>query len=75
MKQMNPYDENRYFQVSLCDGKDYMFDTNHRCIVRAVENAPEEDFKTAIAKHIPDIPKGTEVEILGCFGNCYGRFL
>lgn len=49
--------------------------TNNRpCKVRIVDDAPDEDWKTASTHNIKPIPKGTEL-IVELFVNFYGTFL
>lgn len=67
------YKDTRFWECRLADGKPYLLEPY--CILRTVKDACEEDWKTAAAKNIPDIPAGTEVEFLEVLQNFYGYFL
>lgn len=43
--------------------------------VKTVCSAPEEDWKTAVARKIPPIPENTELTVTEIFNNFYGTFV
>lgn len=67
------YKDTRFWECHLADGKPYLLEPY--CILRTVKDACEEDWKTAVARSIPNIPAGTEVEFLEVLQNFYGNFL
>ena len=63
------------FDITLSDGENYLFDTRRNFYVRAIEDAPDEDYKTACVHGVSYIPKDTEVKVAGRLDNFYGRWL
>ena len=63
------------FDVTLSNGENYLFDTRRNFYVRALEDAPDEDWKTATVHGISYIPKGEEVKVVARLDNFYGRWL
>lgn len=64
-----------YKTVELSDGKIYGFDDERTWKLRTICRTCEEDFKTAISQHIPDIPENSEVIYVDVFRNYYGEFI
>lgn len=44
-------------------------------IVKTICKAPDEDWKTQLARGYKDIPKDTELKIVGFTNNLYGNFI
>lgn len=63
------------FDIALFNGENYLFDTHRNFYVRAIKDAPDEDYKTACVHGVFHIPKGTEVRVVGRLDNFYGRWL
>ena len=63
------------FDIALFNGESYLFDTHRNFYVRAIKDAPDEDYKTACVHGVFYIPKGTEVRVVGRLDNFYGQWL
>lgn len=65
------------FAIDMAPGYNNLtkFLINAPFIIRLIEDADEEDFKTRIARDIKPIPKGTELRVDSILWNWYGTFL
>lgn len=75
------------YRVRLADNKSYDLTRKTRYnpesmdysimvhYVKTVRSTREEDWKTAMVHHIPDIPAGERLLVKDVFRNCYGIWL
>ena len=58
----------------LNNGENYLFTADKQFILETAEEVFDEDYKTALVKGNPSIPKGTKVILRKFFKNLYGEF-
>ena len=61
---------NRVWEVRLSNDELYWLD--NKCVVETICDAEHGDWKTAMVRNIPKIPKGTQLEVTKVWQNFYG---